>query len=289
MKNLITSALVLFVAAPLLAPARAQNAPALTFPQPSPAATITQRVGLTDISINYSRPGAKGRAIFGGLVPYGEVWRTGANAATKISFSTDAKLGGQAVPAGTYALFTIPEKSEWTVILNKNTEQFGTYSYDQGQDLVRVKAPATALTQPVESFTLAIEEITGTGAQLVLSWEKTSVRVPITVDVVGQMVPQIEAAMAGAGKKPYLASAMFYYDNDLDLKLAKQWIDAAIAEQAEPPTWKVYRKGLILKKSGDKAGALAAAEQALALAEKAGGELGAEYTRLNQELIASLK
>lgn len=291
MKNLITCALVLS-AAPLLASAlQAQNTPpALSFPAPSPAASVTQRVGLTDIEIKYSRPGMKGRAIFGGLVPYGEVWRTGANAATKVTFSTDVKFGGQAVPAGTYALATIPEQREWTVILNKNTELWGTYSYDQAQDVVRVKAPTTALPQPLESFTIGIDEVHGDSAQLTLAWDKTMVRVPITVDVVGQLVPKIEAAMAATeGKKPYFQAAMFYYENNLDLKLAKQWIEAAIAEQPEPATWMVYRKGLILKKSGDKAGALAAAQESLALAEKAGGELAVEYKRLNEELIASLK
>ena len=189
MKNLITCALVL--AAPLFGSAlQAQNAaPALTFPQPSPAASVTQRVGLTDIEVKYSRPGAKGRVIFGGLVPFGEVWRTGANAATKITFSTEVSFGGQVVPAGTYALATIPEQREWTVILNKNTEMWGSYAYDAAQDVVRVKAPVMALTEPLESFTIGIDEVHADSAQLTLSWEKTTVHVPIEVDVVGQLVP----------------------------------------------------------------------------------------------------
>jgi len=132
--------------------------------------------------------------------------------------------------------------------------------------------------------------VKGESAQLTLAWDKTAVHVPIAVDVVGQMVPKIEAAMAATeGKKPYFQAAMFYYENNLDLKLAKEWIEAAIKEQPEPATWMVYRKCLILKKSGDKAGALAAAQESLALAEKAGGELAVEYKRLNEELIASLK
>ena len=285
MKNTILCAS--FVAATLLC--RAPQAQDLPFPAASPAASVTQRVGLTDIEIQYSRPGAKGRTIFGGLVPFGEVWRTGANAATKISFSTDVKLGGQAVPAGTYALFTIPEKGEWTIILNKVADQFGAFSYDASQDLLRVKAPVVALPAPLESLTISVDELGNHSAMLTLAWEKTAVRVPIEIDLVGQMVPKIQAAMAGDGKKPYLQAAMFYYDNDLDLGQAKQWMEAAIQEQAEPPTWMVYRHALILKKSGDKAGALASAKWSLELAEKAGGELGTEYKRLNEELIASLK
>jgi hypothetical protein len=291
MKTTLLFAPVVAAAAALFSPAlqALQDPQALAFPAPSPLATITQRAGLTDISITYSRPSAKGRAIFGGLVPHGELWRTGANAATKISFSTDVTLGGKPVPAGTYALFTIPDAREWTVILNKVAEQSGTYGYDETQDLLRVKAPVTTLPSPLETFTISVDEL-GTGtAQLTLAWEKTAVRVPIGLDVVGQLVPQIKAAMSADGKKPYLQAAMFYYENDLDMAQATQWIEAAIKEQAEPPVWMVYRKGLILKKAGDKAGALAAAKASLALAEKTGGELGEEYKRLNEELIASLE
>jgi len=288
MKNIFLCASAV-VAASLLSPALQAQEASLTFPQASPAATVSQRVGLTDIEIKYSRPCAKGRKIFGELVPFGEVWRTGANAATKISFSTDAKLGGQAVPAGTYSLFTIPDAREWTIILNKVPDQSGAFGYDAAQDLLRVKVPVVALPEAVESFTIGIDELHPDSAQLTLAWEKTEVRVPIAIDVVGQLVPKIKAAMAGEGKKPYLQAAMFYYDNDLDIAQATQWIEAAIKAEPEPPTWMVYRHGLILKKAGDKAGALASAKWSLELAEKAGGELGAEYKRLNEELIASLQ
>jgi Protein of unknown function (DUF2911) len=271
------------------AQAAAAQAPALAFPAASPAATISQRVGLTDIEIKYSRPGAKGRAIFGKLIPFGEVWRTGANAATKVSFSTDVTLGGKPVPAGTYALFTIPGQSEWMVILNKVADQSGAFAYDAAQDLLRVTAPVTALPKPVESFTIGFDDVGIGSAALTLSWEKTEVRVPIGTDVVGQMGPKIQAAMAAEGKKPWFQAAMFYYENDLDMAQAVKWMDAAVKEQADPPVWMVYRQGLVLKKAGDKAGALAAAKRSLELAGKAGGELGAEYKRLNEELIAELK
>ena len=267
-------------------------APKLAFPDASPAATIKQRVGVTDIEISYNRPGMKGRTVFGGLVPYGEVWRTGANTATKITFSTEVKLNGTAVPAGTYELFTIPGQSEWTVIVHKNMSQWGSYAYDAKNDVARVTAKPTASTNAMETLSLGFSDLHNESAMLNLSWEKTRVSVKVEVDVVGQLVPQIEAVMASAeAKKPYFASAMFYYDNNLDLKKAAAWMDTAIAERPNQ-MWMIYRKGLILAKMGDKAGALAAAQQSLDLVKndaKSPASLKDEYARLNHALIASLK
>ena len=267
----------------------AQDAKKIEFPQASSAASVKERVGVTDVSVEYSRPNARERKIFGGLVPYGQVWRTGANAATKITFSTDVKLGGTAVPAGSYALFTIPGEAEWTVILSKVTEEWGSYAYDPKDDQARVKVKPVAMAEPLETMTIGVQDIRSGKANLVIAWEKTKVPVPIDTDLVAKIKPQIEAAMAGGGdKKPYFAAAMFYYENDLDMALAKQWIEAA-AKQQPDAVWIVYRKGLILKKAGDKEGAMAAAKPARELASKADGELKAEYTRLSENLIASLK
>ncbi|MBL8858386.1 MAG: DUF2911 domain-containing protein [Planctomycetes bacterium] len=260
----------------------------LEFPQASPAASFKQRVGTTDVEVEYSRPSVKGRKIFGGLVPFGEVWRTGANAATKVTFSTDLKFGGQAIPAGTYALVTIPGATEWTVILNKATDGWGSYAYDQKNDLVRVTAKPVALQDMVETLTIGTHELRDESALLTIDWDKTRVAVKLELDLVKTLVPEIKAAMSAEGKKPYLAAAMFYYEHDLDLKQALTWIDAALAEQPDG-LWIVYRKGLILAKLGDKEGALAAARQSLAMAEKKGGSLGDEYKRLNQALIARLQ
>ena len=287
---------LLFIAGLVLATGLFAQAPApkLAFPDASPAATVKQRVGLTDIEINYNRPGMKGRVIFGGLVPYGEVWRTGANTATKISFSTDVKLNGTAVPAGTYELFTIPGKDEWTVIIHKNMSQWGSYAYDMKNDVARISAkPAAAMMNSVESFSIGFSDLHNDSASLNLSWEKTRVSVKVEVDVVGQLVPQIEAAMANPelAKKVAFPSAMFYFENNLDLKKAAAWMDVAIA--ARPgQMWMVYRKGLILAKMGDKAGALAAAQASLDLVKndkESPASLKDEYTRLNNALIASLK
>jgi len=267
----------------------AEEAKKIDFPQASPSATVKERVGVTDVSVDYSRPGVKDRKIFGGLVPYGDVWRTGANAATKVTFSTDVKLGGAAVPAGSYALFTIPGQAEWTVILSKVVDgQWGSYAYNPKDDQARVKVKSVAMAEPMETMTISLQDIRAGKANLVIAWEKTKVPVELDTDVVAKVRPQVEAAMAGSDEKPYFAAAMFYYENDVDMKLAKEWIEAA-AKQQPDAVWIVYRKGLILKKAGDKAGALAAAQQARELASKQEGEIKAEYTRLSENLIASLK
>jgi len=260
----------------------------LEFPQPSPAVTVKQRVGLTDIELQYSRPSAKGRAIFGALVPWGELWRTGANAATKISFSTDVKVNGQPVPAGTYSFFTIPGEAEWTVILNKVADQSGTSTYDAKNDLLRLKVAPVALAGPVESMRIWMDALSDESAELSLAWERTAVPLRIETDVEALLVPRIKAAMAAEGSKPYYQAAMFYYEHDIDLPLAAQWMEEAVKERPDT-VWLVYRQGLILAKAGDKEGALAAARRSLELAAKVGGAQGAEYQRLNEQLIASLQ
>ena len=264
-------------------------APKLSLPEPSPLATLKQRVGITDIEVVYSRPALRGRSAFVALAPYGSVWRTGANNATRITFSTAVKLQGADLAAGTYELFSIPGRDEWTVIFQKPGKQWGSYKYDQANDVLRVTAKPVALAQPVESFTIDCNDLRDDSATLALTWEKVRVPLRLQIDTVGLLVPQIEAAMAAeGGKKPYVPAAMFYLDNNLDLKKALQWMDAAIAEQPDA-FYFVYRKAKVLAKMGDKAGALAAANASLAGAAKATGEIKDEYTRLNQALIASLK
>jgi len=259
--------------------------PKVDFPAPSPACTLKQHVGLTDIEIVYSRPGVKGRPIFGGLVPYGQVWRTGANNATKITFSTPVKLNGAEIPAGTYALFTIPGETEWTIIINKGAAQWGAFQYNETNDLVRVKATPLKLAEPVETFTIEINDIRDESATLNLTWEKTRVPVKLEVELVSKLVPQIEAVMAAPeGNKPYYQAALFYYDHGQDLQKASKWIDAAIAEREA--YYIVNLKARILAKLGDKEGAIAAAKRSTELAIKA-KDTG--YVKLNEDLISSLK
>ena len=259
--------------------------PKVDFPAASPACTLKQHVGLTDIEIVYSRPGVKGRPIFGGLVPYGQVWRTGANNATKITFSTPVKLNGAEIPAGTYALFTIPAETEWTIIINKGAAQWGAFQYNETNDLVRVKATPVKLAEPVETFTIEINDIRDESATLNLTWEKTRVPVKLEVELVSKLVPQIEAVMAAPeGNKPYFQAALFYYDHGQDLEKARKWIDAAIAEREA--YYIVNLKARILAKLGDKEGAIAAAKRSIELAIKA-KDTG--YVKLNEDLISSLK
>ena len=258
--------------------------PKVDFPAASPACTLKQHVGLTDIEIVYSRPGVKGRPIFDGLVPYGQVWRTGANNATKITFSTPVKLNGAEIPAGTYALFTIPGETEWTIIISKDTTA-SIFNYNQTNDLVRVKATPVKLSQTIETFTIEFTDIRDESATLNLLWEKTLVPVKIEIELTGKLVPQIEAVMSAAeGRKPYYQAALFYYDHGQDLQKASKWIDAAIADRET--YYIVHLKAKILAKLGDKEGAIAAAKHSTELAIKA-KDTG--YVKLNEDLISSLK
>lgn len=276
---------LLIAAALAFAPGTFAQAPKVEFPAPSPACTIKQRVGLTDIEIAYSRPSMKGRQIFGSVVPFGQVWRTGANAATKITFSTDVKLNGTAISAGTYALYTIPGEDEWTIILNKGVGKSGT-QYDEKEDVVRFKTmPVNLSDTSIETFTIEFNHLRDESAVLNLVWDRTVVPIKIQLDLTGKLVPQIEALMASDSKqKPYYQAAMFYYDHDQDLSKASQWVDAAIAQR--DAHYIEYLKAKILAKQGDKEGAIAAAKRSTELAVKA-NDTG--YVKMNEDLITSLK
>ena len=263
-------------------------APRVDFPQASPASTLRQRVGVTDVEVVYSRPSARGRTMLGGLNPYGEVWRTGANSATRISFSTPVTFQGAAVAAGSYELFTIPGKDTWTVILQKASGQWGAYAYDPKKDVLRVTATPVALAQPLETFQITFGDLRDDSATLNLEWEAVRVPVKLGFNVVDTIVPQINAVMAGSGTKPYLQSALFYLDHDLDLAKAKGWIDAEIAAHPDQ-FYYYYHKARLLAKMGDKPGALEAARKSIDLASKATGPEKDEYIRLNEALIARLK
>lgn len=267
------------------AQAQPAAAPKLEFPAASPGCTLKQRVGLTDIEITYSRPSAKGREVFGNVVPYGKVWRTGANQATKVVFSTPVKLNGTEIAAGTYALMTIPDKEQWTIIINKGSEQWGAYKYDEKSDVVRFKVAPAKLAQPLETFTIEYDQIRENSATLSLSWDKTTVPLKLEVDFTDKLLTQIDTVMASDSKeKPYFQAAQFYYNHDRDLKKASKWIDQAIAER--DAYFMVYVKAQILAKMGDKAGAIAASKHSTELAEKANDNA---YIKLNADFISGLK
>ncbi len=268
------------------------QAPKINFPDASPSVAITQRVGLTDIQINYNRPGAKGRKVYGGLVAYDHIWRTGANTATKVSFSTPVKLNGTAIPAGTYELFTIPGATQWTVIIHKNMSQWGAYTYDEKNDVARIQVVPVEMDDHVETLDISLNDIRDESATLNIAWEKTRVPVAVTLDVKSTLVPQIEAVMAAGEQLPPNVSAraaMYYLENHLDLKKAAAWMDAAIAAQPDA-FYLVYRKALIHEAMGDKAGAIATAQKSLEAAQKAPSPaLRDEYVGLNQALIDRLQ
>ena len=266
------------------APVLAAPAAQLEFPAASPLRTLNQRVGLTDIEISYSRPGAKGREIFGGLVPYDKLWRTGANQASKISFSTAVKLNGAEVGAGSYSLFSIPGKDEWTVIINKDTEQAGTGKYDEKSDVVRLKVKPVSLNNSVDNFAIELDPISDESASLDIVWEKTKISIKVQVDFVEDLVSQVEAVMASDDpKKPYLQAALFYFNHDRDLHKASQWVDAAIAERQVYPFY--FIKARILAKLNDKKGAVSAAKESHELAIKA-GETG--FATMVEKFISAL-
>ncbi|HSY19680.1 MAG TPA: DUF2911 domain-containing protein [Candidatus Acidoferrales bacterium] len=261
------------------------QAPKLEFPSPSPACTIKQRVGLTDIEIVYSRPGMKGRQIFGALVPFGEVWRTGANNATKITFSTPVKLNGQDVAAGSYALYTIPGEDEWTIILNKGVGKSGT-QYDEKEDVLRFKTtPVHLADTSIETFTIEFNRVLDDSAVINIVWDKTVAPIKLQLDLVSSLLSQIDTVMASDSKnKPYFQAAAFYYDHGQDLKKASEWVDAAIKQREA--YYIVNLKARILAKLGDKEGAIAAAKHSSELAVQAKEP---SYVKVNDDLISSLK
>jgi Protein of unknown function (DUF2911) len=265
--------------------------PKVDFPAASPACTLKQRVGLTDIEVVYSRPSVKDRTIFGGIVPFGQVWRTGANGATKITFSTPVKLNGNDIPAGTYGLFTIPGPDEWTVIINKGADQWGSYQYDEKADVVRFKVTPVKLDWSLETFTIEINRIRDESALINLVWDKTVVPINLEIGLTAKLVPQIEAAMASPDKKSdgfYFQAATFYYNHDQDLHKALEWVNAGLADNSRIAFELLHLKAQILAKQGDKTGAIAAAKESSELAIKAEGA-GSSFVKMNQDIIASLQ
>jgi hypothetical protein len=276
----------------MIAPPSSAQTGGVNFPAASPACTLKQRVGLTDIEIVYSRPGVKNRTIFGGIVPYGQVWRTGANQATKITFSTPVKLEGHDLPAGTYALFTIPGENEWTIIINKGANQWGSFQYNEKDDVVRFQVtPATLKDTRIETFCIEFNRVRDESAVLTLVWDRTVVPIQMEVEVASKLVPQIETAMSAPGKKQagfFFQAATFYYNHDLDQKKALDWVNAGLADNPRIAYEMLHLKAQILAKQGDKPGAIAAAKQSSELAVKAEGQ-GSSFVKMNDDLIASLQ
>lgn len=240
-----------------LAPARAQSA--LETPQPSPRAKVEQRVGVTDFAVEYSSPSVKGRTIWGELVPYDKLWRTGANAATKLTASRDFSVGGKVVPAGSYSLFTIPGKSSWTVVLNSKADLSGTNGYDEQNDVARLTVTPATLPAPRERMTFIFSDTTDAGVNLDLEWEKLRVRIPLQVDTKAFVQAGIEKAL-GEAWRPHFLAARYLLDSDGNLDQALEYANTSIS--IKPGWWNNWVKARILAKQGRTAEAVAAGEQA---------------------------
>lgn len=248
----------------------------LEFPAVSQHATVRQRVSLTDVEVDYSRPNKNEREIFGALVPFGKLWRTGANAPTKIKFSDTVKLEGKDIPAGEYALFTIPTPNEWTIIISKDAKVQSVADYKQENDAARITVKPITLPSVVETFTIGLAEVKGATATLQLDWDKTRVEVKLTTNDVEQLSKQLEAAAQSASPlDPRMAyqAASFYYENNKDMNQAAKWIDQAL-EKNPDAYFMHYRKAQIQEKLGNKKEATAAAQRTIELlkADKAPDE-----------------
>ncbi len=252
-------------------------------PQPSPSNTMEQVVGLTEVKIEYSRPTMRGRTIMGDLVPYGSLWRTGANKNTTLSFSDPVMVGGQALASGTYALFTRPGKSLWEVFFYNETENSGLPKEWKPESIVAViEVPTQSLVEPVESFTISINELRNTGANIHLSWENTRVTLPLEVPTDEKTMASIKETMKGTPKARDLYQAAVYYrESGRDLQAAKEWIGKAI-EMDPGKYWMFRQQALILADLNEKEAAIKAAQSSLELAEKAGNQ---DYVRLNTKAI----
>lgn len=252
-------------------------------PAPSPAAKIEQVVGLTDVSIEYSRPAMRGRTIFGNLVPYGKVWRTGANGRTKVTFSDDVMVGNNELKAGTYAIFTIPQAKQWEVVFYTDYAGGGAPEIlDDSKVAARVMSDVIEMPMDIQSFTITIDDITNGSASIGIMWEKAYVPVEFKVHTDKTVTASIDKALAGPGFNEYYASAVYYLNEDKDISKAKMWIDKAMSMNDSPRFWQLRQQSLIYAKAGDSKGAIAVAKKSLAAAEKAGN---ADYVKMNKDSL----
>lgn len=260
------------------------NAQQLKTPAPSPAQTIKQDFGLSDIELSYSRPGVKDRKIFGDLVPYGKVWRTGANNATTITFGDEVMIGGKKVPAGKYGLLTIPGADEWTMIISKQTDVSSPAAYKKEEDVVRVNVKPATVGMKAETFTMQFANVQAESVELHMRWDDILVSLPITANVEEKVMAQINNLM-NKDNRPYFSAAMYYIEKGKDLNQALAWLDKAV-EQNPNAFWIHHQRANTLARLGKKADAKAAANKSMELAKTAKND---DYVRLNEKLLAELK
>jgi hypothetical protein len=252
-------------------------------PAPSPAAKVMQTVGLTDMTVEYSRPAMRDREIFGNLVPFGEVWRTGANANTTITFSEDVLVSGEKVSAGTYAIYTRPDKSEWEFMLYSDTNNWGVpQDWDDSKVIAKATAKVQEMPMDIESFTITFDDVMSDSVNLGFLWEDSYVALPIKAHTDKTVMSNIEATLNGPSAADYYAAAVYYSTNDKDIKKAQEWMTKAMGMMEQPAFWQLRQQSLIYAKAGNKKMAIETAKKSLAGAEKAGN---ADYIKMNNDSL----
>jgi len=259
-------------------------AQSLVTPQPSTPQTIKQNFGLSTIELSYSRPNAKGRVIFGDLVPFGNVWRTGANSATTLTFGEEVTIGDKKIAAGKYGLLSIPGKNSWILIITKQLDVTSPSAYKAESDLVRVNVNPVANANKVETFTMQFTNVKSSSCELNLQWENTSISLPISTDVDSKVMKQIENIMT-KDNLPYYSAAMYYLESGKDLNQALSWFNKAV-EQSPSAYYMHHQKANCLAKLGKKQEAIATATKSLELAKAAKNP---DYVKLNEDLLKTLK
>ena len=275
-KNLLKTAMI---AAAIAMGWNSANAQVKLPPASSPQ-TVIQGLGISTVTLKYSRPNINGRKVFGDLVPYGEVWRTGANTVSTLEIDGTVTIGGTAVEAGTYGILTIPREDKWTVILSKNSEQWGAYTYSPDEDLLRFDVTPEQLDKPVETFTISFSDVHPQSARLNIAWDQTAIGFDLTVDQDADIMASIDEAMKG-DNKPYFQAAQYYYSNDKDIQQALAWVNEA-DKVPNPAPYIKYWKALIQLKAGDKQGAVETAKQGVEIATQ---QNNPEYIKLNSQVI----
>lgn len=254
-------------------------------PAPSPGQTLKQDFGLASIDVVYSRPVAKGRKVFGDLVPFNEVWRTGANAATLVTFNDAVELAGKKVDSGTYALYTIPNKGSWVIILNKGVKNWGSDGYTADDDVVRVTVKTEEVKNMVESFTIQFANVKPESCDLQIMWENTMVSVPVKTDVKTTIRTSLESALKNSEKKPYWQAMQFYNEWDNNPAKALQYADLAVQDNPKAFYMWLY-KARLEKATGNKAKAMESSKKSLELAKEAKNN---DYVKMNEDLQKTLK
>jgi hypothetical protein len=258
----------------------------ITVPAASPAATISQQVGLGTVTVDYARPSLKGRTMFGDRVPYGKVWRTGANKITNIVLSEAMTLNGKALAAGTYGLYSIPATDSFTFIINKDAKAWGAYDYKEVNDVMRLVVRPEQSAMKTETLTFEFVDITPTSATLQVRWDEMVARLPIANDADTRVMAEIKAKTASptASTDTYFGAAQYYLDTNRDLNQALAWSNKVVEKSTE--YWTYHLRAKIEAKLGNCKSARADAQMSLDLAKKAGDDA---YIKNNEKILEDCK